>query len=310
MRVPNDRKLSNESKEIDLFLGGHDHIYYHERTANGNLFIKSSSDFKALSLIEVEFRAPTEEDSLAMPKEPVTDKNVVDRQTYRYPVRGEAVVSITKFTIDKRISPDAVILDHINECYAVLDAEMAKVICQLDEDLDTTFLSVRTKETGIGNFLADLMRKEHHADCAFLNGGTIRADRVFQKGFMTRGDWNELIPFQTSIVLLEATGEQILSCLENGVSKVPALEGRFCQVSNIVFSYDATKEPNHRVVVSSVMIGEEPIDLKRVYKVAVPNFMSWGKDGFDCLTDTKKIVDYLLGPELKDVIMEFLGILL
>lgn len=67
MRVPNDRKLSNETKEIDLFLGGHDHIYYHEKTLNGNLFIKSGSDFKNFSLINVEFRDPTEEELLLVP---------------------------------------------------------------------------------------------------------------------------------------------------------------------------------------------------------------------------------------------------
>lgn len=151
------------------------------------------------------------------------------------------------------------------------------------------------------------MRKEHNADCALIHGGTIRADKVFNKGFMTRGDWNEIIPFMTSIVLMEATGEQIVKALENGVSKVPALEGRFVHVSNITFAYDPNKPGGERVQWSSVTLGDEKIDLKKTYKVAVPNFLSWGKDGFDCLTDTKKIVDYLLAPELKDVITEFLG---
>lgn len=173
--------------------------------------------------------------------------------------------------------------------------------------MDTAFASVRAKETGIGNFLADLMRVEHNADCAMIHGGTIRADKFYNKGFMTLGDWNDIIPFQTSIVLLEATGEQIVSCLENGVCKVPALEGRFVQVSNISYSYDANKPPGERVDRQTIMIGEDPVDLQKMYRVAVPNFMAWGKDGFDALTDTHKIVDYLLGPELKDIINEFLG---
>lgn len=314
MRVPNDRKLSNETKEIDLFLGGHDHIYYHERTLNGNLFIKSGADFKSFSLINVEFRDPTLEELKNTPQQPITDKNVVNMLKYTYQVRNEAVVSVTRFDIVKSLPQDHEIINHITDCYSALDAEMAhvnllvtKIVCHLDDDLDTSFASVRSQETPIGNFLADLMRKEHNADCALIHGGTIRADKVYSKGFMTRGDWNEIIPFQTSVVLLEATGEQIVQALENGVSKVPALEGRFVHVSNINFSYDPKKPEGERILRESVHLGEGKIDLAKVYKVAVPNFLSWGKDGFDCLTHTPKIVDYLLAPELKDIITEFLG---
>lgn len=177
----------------------------------------------------------------------------------------------------------------------------------MDDDLDTQFSTVRSRESAIGNFLADLMRKEHNADCALIHGGTIRADKLYSKGFMTRGDWNDIIPFQTSVVLLEATGEQIVQALENGVSKVPALEGRFVHPSNITFAYDPTKPEGARILRNSVTLGDGKIDLDKTYKVAVPNFLSWGKDGFDCFTATNKIVDYLLAPELKDIVTEFLG---
>lgn len=173
--------------------------------------------------------------------------------------------------------------------------------------MDTRFSEVRSRETNIGNFLADLMRKEHNADCALLHGGSIRADKKYEHGFMTLGDWNDIIPFQTSIVLLEATGAQIVEALENGVSKVPALEGRFLQVSNISFTFDIRKPPGERVDRNSVLLGNKPIDHGKVYRVAAPNFIGWGKDGFDCLANTPKLVDYLLGPELKDIIIEFLG---
>lgn len=96
--------------------------------------------------------------------------------------------------------------------------------------------------------------------------------------------------------------------LENGVSKVPALEGRFLHVSNISFSYDTSKPEGQRVLRDTVLLGDEKIDLKKTYKVSVPNFLSWGKDGFDCFAQANKVVDYLLAPELKDIITEFLGI--
>lgn len=128
MRVPNDRKLANETKEIDLFLGGHDHIYYHERTLNGNLFVKSGADFKSFSLITVEFRDPTHDELKVMPQHPITDKNVQNMLKYYYQVRNEAVVSVTKFDIVRGIPQDHDIANHISQCYSCLDAEMAHVI--------------------------------------------------------------------------------------------------------------------------------------------------------------------------------------
>jgi hypothetical protein len=127
MRVPNDRKLSNRSKEIDLFLGGHDHIYYHEKTLNGNLFIKSGADFRNFSLINIEFRDPTKDELKLMPQGPITDKNVVSMEPYFYHVRNEATITVTKFDICKAMETDAGIEGHIAECYEDLDRELAHV---------------------------------------------------------------------------------------------------------------------------------------------------------------------------------------
>lgn len=151
------------------------------------------------------------------------------------------------------------------------------------------------------------MKKEHNADCAIMHGGNIRSDRLFQKGFMNYGDWNEINPFNVGIVLLEATGAQIIECLENGVSKVPALEGRFPQVSGIKFSFDATREPGHRVDQLNVTVNDQPIDLGKIYRVAVTDYMSWAKDGYNCLLQTKKIVDTIVAPDVRDVVVDFLG---
>lgn len=127
MRVPNDRKLSNETKEIDLFLGGHDHIYYHERTLNGNLFVKSGADFKNFSLITVEFRDPTPEETEQTPQYPINDKNVETLRKYFYHVRKESLVTVTKFDITKDMPQDPDIAKHIAECYSALDEELAHV---------------------------------------------------------------------------------------------------------------------------------------------------------------------------------------
>jgi hypothetical protein len=51
-----------------------------------------------------------------------------------------------------------------------------------EEDLDCRFSSVRAKETTIGNFLTSLIRKEMAASIGVIHSGTIRADKVYNKG--------------------------------------------------------------------------------------------------------------------------------
>ena len=49
-------------------------------------------------------------------------------------------------------------------------------------ELDALSLSNRTKETNIGNFIADTYRKAANADIGFVNGGSIRADLTYNPG--------------------------------------------------------------------------------------------------------------------------------
>lgn len=71
------------------------------------------------------------------------------------------------------------------------------------------------------------MRKYYSADVAFLNSGTIRADRVYDAQEMTIGDWATLNPYRKDVELVEVTGSLLLRLLEEGCSKVPVLDGRY-----------------------------------------------------------------------------------
>lgn len=88
-------------------------------------------------------------------------------------------------------------------------------------------------------------------------------------------------PFEDPCIVIRITGAAIVAALENSISTYPALEGRFPQVSNIKFEFDASKPPNHRV--NWVKLGGEPIDLERKYVVVTRGYMGRGKDGFDSL---------------------------
>ncbi|XP_023223349.1 5'-nucleotidase-like [Centruroides sculpturatus] len=57
MRFPNDCHLAEKVEEIDLILGGHDHVY-DIKVVNGKYIIKSGSDFQKFSKITLTFGNP------------------------------------------------------------------------------------------------------------------------------------------------------------------------------------------------------------------------------------------------------------
>ena len=177
---------------------------------------------------------------------------------------------------------------------------------EFEVDLDGRFSSVRTMETNLGNFICDIMVAATNADFSLLNSGTIRSDMIHPAGPFFLKDLLLILPMIDPIVLVEVKASQILACLENGVSKWPALEGRFPQVSGIQFAFDPTKPVGKRVNPKTVKIGDEYIDMGedddkksiRTYRMATKAYLAKGKDGYDCLTDAKVLIDEEEGPQL------------
>jgi 5'-nucleotidase len=79
------------------------------------------------------------------------------------------------------------------------------------------------------------------------------------------------------------------------------MTGRFPQVSNITFTFDASQPPGHRIVEAA--IGGKPIDFDRQYVVVTRGYMARGKDGFDSLLVKSE------GGECDEVVSEENGIL-
>ena len=58
------------------------------------------------------------------------------------------------------------------------------VIGKIDVNLEGRFRQVRTKETNLGNLVADVMRQKVKADVALFNSGTLRSDTIHDAGII------------------------------------------------------------------------------------------------------------------------------
>eukprot|EP01059_Diplonema_ambulator_P006430 TRINITY_DN16133_c1_g1_i2.p1 TRINITY_DN16133_c1_g1~~TRINITY_DN16133_c1_g1_i2.p1 ORF type:complete len:984 (+),score=272.86 TRINITY_DN16133_c1_g1_i2:2-2953(+) len=271
MRHNNDIDFITAVPEIDIVFGGHDHFYKSEVMPSGQLLLKSGTDFKNLSFVAVQLR------------------------------EGQRpVFTVERIDITSDIPEDPVVAEIVSGFEGSLKEKIGKELCHLECHMDITTEAVRTAECGMGNLICDIMREHCEADCAFVNSGILRADVVYHPSPLSIKDLLDIIPIEDVVVCVEATGEQILSALENGLSKWPQHEGRFLQMSNIQIHADPDLPSGSRIL--QCKINGALMDNCKLYTLATTAFLCKGCDGFEALKGSKYIIDPENGPVLPTLV--------
>ena len=86
------------------------------------------------------------------------------------------------------------------------------------------------------------------------------------------------------IVIIRVPGRIVKDMLEVSVSSYPKLEGRFASISGLKFSFDPDLPPGSRVF-NILDLNDKPFDFSRSYNIALKNFISIGRDGYECFKD-------------------------
>jgi 2',3'-cyclic-nucleotide 2'-phosphodiesterase (5'-nucleotidase family)/predicted AlkP superfamily phosphohydrolase/phosphomutase len=177
----------------------------------------------------------------------------------------------------------------------------------------------RTCESLVGNVTADAMRLAYGTDFAITNSGGLRADLTcpttdnpsdFCPSYtpppfpISRGQVLTVLPFGNVVVTLTVNGAELKTMLENGVSSMPAVSGRFPQVSGLCFTYDISLAAGSRVTgaVRQAADGSctgPAVDLTSAstYTIAENDFMVSGGDGYPNFLSratTRDIMDQVL----------------
>ncbi|WP_447974415.1 bifunctional metallophosphatase/5'-nucleotidase [Nitrospira sp. Kam-Ns4a] len=168
-----------------------------------------------------------------------------------------------------------------------LDALAGTVVGKAAVRLEGASPEVRTKETNLGNLLADLLRAEYGTDVALVNGGQIR-DSI-PAGPVEAKHVLQVLPFDSPAVTFSITGEQLRLALEHSVAQLPKADGRFLQVSGLAVTYDLTQPPGARARV--VTVRGRPLEPTRRYTVATDAFLADGGDGFTMFADARDRIE-------------------
>jgi 2',3'-cyclic-nucleotide 2'-phosphodiesterase (5'-nucleotidase family) len=174
----------------------------------------------------------------------------------------------------------------------------------------------RLCESLIGNVITDAMRETYETDFALMNSGGIRADLTcpaidsptdFCPAFVpppyviTKGQVLTVLPFGNVGDVIPVNGLELKGILENAVSRVPAADGRFGQVSGLCLTYDIEAAAGSRVMGAvyqaadgSCTGGAVDLTAGSSYTLATNDFVVAGGDGYPVYTDrgaTRGVLD-------------------
>jgi len=219
--------------------------------------IKSGTDFRDLTSAYLELSPP--------------DDTAVRRRTVTA-LRGKH----NYVTPSMPSSPDVDQL--IMRLLATVNKTLGQSVCYTLTPFDARSEVVRTRESSLGNWAADVLlhaydealverkngkagpvsfekegaetptSKEGRADAVIICGGTLRGDSQYGPGKITLGDILEIFPFDDAVVCLEIDGKGIWDTIENGLSRWPAQEGRFPVIAGLAVEWDSKRPPGNRVL--------------------------------------------------------------
>jgi len=114
-----------------------------------------------------------------------------------------------------------------------------------------------------------------------LNSSGIRED--IKAGNITFGDLYKVLPFESRLTTMELTGRQIKEILEQSVSK----RDNIMQISGVSMYVDPEKPEGQKL--SNIKIKSTYLDMDKVYRVTVDNFIAGGGDGYKTFMEGKNI---------------------
>ena len=259
--VGDDRRLVESVPEIDLVIGGHDHIHTEQRV--GDTWI-TKSDADALSVVVYDVVLTPAGAVSATPRRVVLDESVAEDETVRA---------------------------QVDDWLERLDAKLGGTVTigTTTHLLEGVEPAIRGRETALGNLIADAMRARMGTDVAVVNGGSIRINDNIPPGPITSYDMEGIFYYTNKVVAARLTGAELLEMLRHSVSLADSADGRFLQVSGLRFAYRKAGE-RFEVDAGDVEVAGRPLDLRAFYTVAMTDYLfnQGTDDGFDLFSDARR----------------------
>lgn len=153
-----------------------------------------------------------------------------------------------------------------NKGQAALDVPVGRTSAKLDGDRGV----VRSQPTNLGVFVGRVMMDKVKADFAVSNSGGIRDS--LPAGAINYRDVLKVYPFGSTLVYVDLDGREALDYLKAAARMTPGA-GAFGQFAGVKLSIVGGE-------LRQALIGGQPIDPAKTYRMAINSFIAAGGDGY------------------------------
>ncbi|KAL7045791.1 hypothetical protein ACKWTF_002334 [Chironomus riparius] len=291
--IERDKQIAQACPEVDLVIGGHSHTFLY--TGNPPDSDKPYDVYPVIMIQSNGKKVPVVQ-SFAYTKylgklhlEFDTNGNLLE-------IDGEPII------LDGNIEREKDVLELL-EIYRPAVLELQNEIAgKTKVHLDG---SCRRRECNLGNLIADSMvhwnalkyNGEGWTDAAIgiIQGGGIRASIEKNSIGISMEDLATVLPFESKVVVIEVSGENLLLALEHSVHRYTDGEehGEFLQFSGMYVEYDMNLPTGQRVANVKIICAYcevpklENIDLKTNYRIILQDFLANGGDGYTMFKDSQ-----------------------
>ena len=208
-----------------------------------------------------------------------------------------------------------------------LEAAFAEVGTTTDS-LNGVRADIRSRETNLGRLAADStlwyaneyleeIGETKRADIALKNGGGIR-DTIAGLSPITQLQVNAALAFNNKLTIMDLTGAEFLAIVENGVSRAPALDGRFPHFAGVELEFvtyrpgveealslsETSRVANLTVTRddgSTVDLVEDfavnASALEETFTLATNNYQAGGGDGYQAFVPLENKIETVIGEQ-------------
>lgn len=287
MATASDEEALEIESDVDIFLGGHEHVYF-VKHANNKVLLKSGSDYQMFSNL-----------SLSLDDSPLSDAlpdnftfklrrnlpNAESHFAFSLPRNEKFLnVKISKVGVEKEGPVYQPFFDYWMEQNTKLEKKLKvpAIIVETAQSLCGSL--IRKEESGIANLITDVTRIVLGLDFSIHNAGAIRSTKVLSENDdITLMDMRQFEPFQAPLHRFELPGEAIVTLLNQSYSALPGEHGRFLHFSGFKAKAFLGRDPI--VAPEDVLVHGKPIELKKIYTASTPDFISGGRDGLSVLEE-------------------------
>lgn len=242
--IDDDEALLQTYPQIGLLLGGHEHINYQRWRGNFTPLLKGDANARSVYVVDLYFDPTSEKTEIKPTFVPINDNLAED--------------TAMKTVVDQwvNIAFDA---------FRKQGFEPENVVTTTTVTLDGLESNIRNHATNLTQLIArSILAPYLEAELSVFNSGLIRFDDILPPGIITVYDIIRMLPFGGNAQLAEIKGSLLQKVLDQGLKNKNT--GGYLQSART------------KLVNGIWHINNRPINPKKMYKIAINDFLASGKE--------------------------------